>query len=566
MIDYESLLEFEESLRSTAVTGSAILLATLETKIEMLRFINSSAKENVATELIVPEAQFEEADLEKLFDDYKFTEDEFTTCTKCGMSLTNPELYRSCCKAYIERKSSVRSKLEISYWLSLINSPTTTINTLPNYTEFLCLQQGIPSQLRPIIWQKLSLLNNADIPQSTRLVYKNFQHSYSAEVSKQINKDLNRTFPTVHFFREEATIKGLSTILNVYANYDVELGYCQGLLFLVGILFYQFKGDCELTLHALITVMESEPQLHDIFTTSTMSDTLNTWHREFLYILQNVDEDLYTHLTSFVELQAFLFQWWLSFISSHSPDLSIVNRVMDFCMLQGWKTGLFKISLGLLISNKPILMSLQKGDEEVIYQHLLNESKWGNVINDLDLFFGDLLLSWDEAVFLDQQQIVAESDDDVSLESNTIIDKFKHISINLRSLTNASLHSASSSSSSSSVRERADSTGQAMNQSSTSVFSHHHSNSNNSRNNEIESLYSDYSEASEGKSLTDYLKLPYSSKKTPVSEVTPEASNIQELKTENEVLRELLKKAYAQIDDKSPERQSLREEILEAIE
>lgn len=525
MIDFQSLFEFEESL-SCGKNVPYILLDNLELKIECSKF----------EEVDTTTEDFNEQQLQNLFDTYTFCNDEFATCTRCGRSLIDESMYKSCCKTYVKNNSCVGSNLEMSYWLSFITNPTRTINTLPNYTRFLCLQQGIPNQLRSTIWRKSFLLNASSIPQASLLVYKNFQHSYNDETSHQITKDLNRTFPAVDFFKSEETIKNLSTILNVYANYDVELGYCQGLLFLVGVLYYQFHGDSEMTFHGLISIMESENELHDIFTASTMYETLNSWHTEFLQILKHTDKELYEHLTSFVDLQPFLYQWWLSFVSSHSPDLSIVNRIMDFCIFEGWKTGLLKISLGLLISNKPILMCVEKGDEEVIYQHLLNESKWGNVINDLDLFFGDLLLNWDDSLFIKSTQNLKRAASTRAAKLS-IVGKLKNLSLNFR--------------------ERSDSASTNLNHSSLSVFSHPISSQNNHAHTELESIYSDISETSDNsKSFTDYLKLL----KRPASD-----SDNDKLLVENQTLRVLLKQAYSLLDDDKVESSSLKTEISKIV-
>lgn len=443
-IDYESLLEFEESLRSSVSSDNSILLYNLELKIDSNRLTHFDDNEDINQN-----DQYLFDDLTSIMNNYDFKNDDFTTCTNCGKSLSKPENYSNCCQNFVDLQSTISSSLEKSYWLSFINNPSRTINTLPNYTEMLFLQQGIPCQLRSMIWQKLILIDcqhtKNNVPKTSKLIYNNFQHSYTASISKQISKDLCRTFPSVSFFKIDKTIEDLSTILNVYANYDVELGYCQGLLFLVGALHYHFNDDCILTFHSLCSIMESERELHDIFTTSLMSSTLNKWYKEFCSILSKIDNDLYNHMIKFVEFQVFLFQWWLSFISSHTPDLSIVNRIMDFCLIQGWKVGFFKISIGLLIVNKPIIMSLKEGDEEVVYQHLLNDSKWGNIINDLDMFFGNLLLSWDDSLFLKLVDSSCALDiDNNSQHSRTglsVIDKIKGFKINN---SNSSISSNSS--------------------------------------------------------------------------------------------------------------------------
>ncbi|CUM64514.1 uncharacterized protein PRCAT00002119001 [Priceomyces carsonii] len=528
MIDYESVLEFEESLRSSSKWDNLSLLRNLELKIELNRSKSDQEKR----------ASFEEKDLLDTFDSYDITKDDFATCSKCGHSLKDPNSYKSCCK--VSSESGTLTTLEKTYYLLFINSPTSTINTLPCYTQLLFLQQGIPNQLRSLIWKKLFLLSDDDTPASSRLIFKNFQHSYSPEVSNQISKDLGRTFPSIDFFKEEKTIEDLATILNVYANYDVELGYCQGLLFLVGVLYYHFKGEGDLTFHVLVTIMEQESELHNIFTASTMSFTLEKWYGEFSHILKTVDNNLYEHLFAFTEPHVFLYQWWMSFASSHTSDISIVNRVMDFCILQGWKVGLFKISLGLLLTNKPIIMSLEKDDEEVVYQHLLNESKWGNTMNDIDLFFGNLLLSWDNNLFVFDQPAKSPEKQQQQHHHQSLTDRFKGISVSLsKSRSNSD---ASSSAPSSAVSH----------ESSSSLFS------SKLGRDELDSIYSITSDISESKSFVDYLKLPCITKHS-TAEGSTESSELASMKL-------LLKRAYKLLDDNSKEASNLKEEISKVIQ
>lgn len=471
MIDFEQLLEFEDSLSQGLSNTNAIILQNLATKIE--HFKNNEEEEQQEEEQQQQQQQQEEDSvstdasisstpsralasftLEQATSNYNILEDDFASCTTCKEQLSQST--KLCCQSTVEQYNSTFSNLDQQYWTLFLENPTRTINTFPYYTE-LCLKQGIPNSLRSAIWTKLFLLNSATVPKSMSLIYHNFQHSYSAEVSEQIKKDLNRTFPTIPFFKQPQTINDLSTILNVYANYDAELGYCQGLLFLVGVLYHHFKGDCEMTFFALTNVMDLETELHDIFTPNLMSQTLSLWYRQFCNIFQQVDSELYNHLTGFTDMTTFLYQWWLTFKTSHTPDTSIINSVMDFCMFQGWKLGIFKVSLALILVNKPILMSLGKklqiasgcdqfghryqneikksninvvdanhncndgnggqdhnnhnnnydndggddDDDEVVYQHMLNEAKWGKVVSDMDYFFGELVFSFDDSLFID---------------------------------------------------------------------------------------------------------------------------------------------------------------------
>lgn len=559
-VDWESLLEFEESLSSSFSKTNALLLHNLELKIELNR---------TSSNYDLPANDYGIEKLENDMTDYDYCSDEFTTCSNCGQPLNDNSAYKNCCKKFVSFQGVISSSLEKSFWISFINNPSSTINTLPNYTELLFLRQGLPFQLRSTIWKKLFLMSQDNvIPETSRLVFDNFQHSYSLEISKQISKDLSRTFPLVEFFRNEETINNLSTILNVYANYDVELGYCQGLLFLVGVLYYHFKSDSTLTFHALVTIMESEPELHDIFTSTTMSYTLNKWKFEFSTILQEIDNELYEHLNKFVDMQVFLYQWWLSFISSHTPDLSIVNRVMDFCLLQGWKIGMFKISLGLLLVNKPILMTLDTGDEEVIYQHLLNESKWGIAVKDLNAFFGDLLLSWDDSAFIElpkyEETLFPKPIKSHKRTPSAMMSKFKNLSINLsRNRSNSS---------SSQVDRYASSERLLSGYSSVSLFSSKLVNRVDN-NSELDSIYSDITTNSElsslpPKSFSENLKIPYYTKCLKQEQVLEnnESADINNgLIDENIRLKILLKRAYDMINDNEPEASVLKCEISQLI-
>ncbi|CAI5760571.1 unnamed protein product [Candida verbasci] len=504
--------------------------------------------------------EIEEMLLERYIRGYSVYDDEFASCNKCGTNLKSVECHISrehrteseiskdytnepeandniiirkngeinnnqdlesittngsngsslnvnqCCLDYIELNNQINlNDLEKTYWKFFINNPTTTLNTLPNYTQFIILKQnGLPNAIRSLIWSKLLLLLNYNtcnfenisqiqIPESFDLIYSNFQHSYNIEISNQITKDLNRTFPTICFFKKQTTISDLSTILNVYANYDYKLGYCQGLLFLVGVLYYHLNQNCQLTFYSLCLIMETEPELHEIFTTNMMSSTLNKWYQEFLYILNIIDIELFTHLIQFDNLTVFLYQWWLSFLSSHTPDLSTINKIFDFCLIQGWKVGLFKISLGLLIINKPIIMSLNhEFDTEVLYQHLLNETKWGNVINKLNWFFGELLFSWNDELFIFENKQLEKFADKYKLnedinglidykKTRSFVETMKNIKLNNNKFRNHSNVSVGS---------------ENLNPSCVSLLSLHNNQSrHNSYSSEVDSIYSITSES-----------------------------------------------------------------------
>lgn len=419
----EALFELEESLAGLS-SSNELLLNNLELKADLNRFVAAAPLHCLGI--------LTETDLLKLFNNYNYKSDAVATCPTCRSLLGSS---KQCCTDFVEQqRQGPSSALERDYWTLFLQNPYKTILTLPNYTKMVLFQMGIPFQLRDQVWKKLFLVNQKnsyELPAEASMIYTNFQHSYNHRISKQIEKDLGRTFPDVAFFKEPETVNALLTILNVYANYDLELGYCQGLLFLVGTL-YQLLRSRELTFHAMCKIMECEPQLRSIYVPGLMLDTLERWRHEFSVIFSRVDNQLYTHLASFCDMSVFLFQWWLSNNLIHAPDLTVNHRIVECCLAEGWKVGNFKVSLGLLIRNRPILMSFGEGDEDVVYQHLLNESKWGNIINNTTSFFGDLILSWDDELFMGTDDLVVSPFTVCKRtlsEKNSIFSKFKNLSI-----------------------------------------------------------------------------------------------------------------------------------------
>ncbi|GEQ71093.1 hypothetical protein JCM33374_g4774 [Metschnikowia sp. JCM 33374] len=448
-----------------------------------------------------------------------------------------------CCCSFIDTASQgLLSGVERDYWSSFVENPYKTVLALPNYSKVAFFQKGVPFQLRPLVWQKLILVNQKNltgIPDEAKVLFKNFQHSYNRDISNQIKKDLTRTFPQMDFFRNQETVDSLLTILNVYANYDLDLGYCQGLLFLVGTLFYQLK-DQEATFHSLCKIMECEPELRTIFVPATMSTTLEMWNAEFMSILSGVDAELANHLESFCDCKVFLYQWWLSVTLIHAPDFTVNNRIVDFCLMEGWKVGIFKISLGLLLCNRPILMSFGEGDEEVVYQHLLNESKWGNVINNSTAFFGDMLFSMEESFF-------TESANDV-VPQTLVTPKRKHAHKRTGSSVLGMFKSLAVSASSSPPNEGG--LNSTMSFSSTESFGVHESRlSVFSPAKDTESIYSNATSLSWDRQIK--------STGRPVSFIDSGSfrTTIEDVAAENETLKSLLKRAYSSVEDEALKRE-----------
>lgn len=106
------------------------------------------------------------------------------------------------------------------------------------------LIEGIPEDLRGQIWLFLTKSVNFS-RQFSPSVYSKLLETKFEEVQKQIARDAHRTYPEHKLFQDplESGQQALTNILSAYANYDPEVGYCQGMGFIVGCLILQLRDE-----------------------------------------------------------------------------------------------------------------------------------------------------------------------------------------------------------------------------------------------------------------------------------------------------------------------------------
>lgn len=98
------------------------------------------------------------------------------------------------------------------------------------------IRKGIPNTCRAQVWQVLS--GALELRARNRGAYQELLSATHTPHLSTIKRDLMRTFPTHHLFAEEDTPgqRSLLNVLRAYSVYDNEIGYCQGMAFLAGVL------------------------------------------------------------------------------------------------------------------------------------------------------------------------------------------------------------------------------------------------------------------------------------------------------------------------------------------
>ncbi|KAF8472924.1 rab-GTPase-TBC domain-containing protein [Russula ochroleuca] len=219
------------------------------------------------------------------------------------------------------------------------------------------IERGIPTNLRGMVWQLMSASKD---PQMEASYLKFLKESSPHE--KAITRDLGRTFPQHEFFTDGQGIgqENLFNVLKAYSIYDPQVGYCQGLPFVVAILLLNMPDEEAFCL--LVRLMYTY-DLRGHFLPEMPKLQLRLF--QFDRLIEEQLPVLHVHfLRQGVKSSMFCSQWFLTLFSYRFP-LEIVFRIFDNCLASGIE-AIFGFALSLLQKNEAKLLSL-KFDELVAF-------------------------------------------------------------------------------------------------------------------------------------------------------------------------------------------------------
>lgn len=93
------------------------------------------------------------------------------------------------------------------------------------------IRVGIPPSIRGMVWQLLAKSKDEVLVTKYMDLLK-----LASPYDKMIQRDLARTFPGHVYFKDTngQGQEGLYNVVRAYSSFDNEVGYCQGLAFIVG--------------------------------------------------------------------------------------------------------------------------------------------------------------------------------------------------------------------------------------------------------------------------------------------------------------------------------------------
>ncbi|XP_022664150.1 TBC1 domain family member 1-like isoform X2 [Varroa jacobsoni] len=222
------------------------------------------------------------------------------------------------------------------------------------------VRQGVPKQKRGEIWKLFSKIFN-------RYTYRGpldlnapiFKAEYSSllvtltENQHLILVDLARTFPTHRFYKDGFGEGQLSlfNVLKAYSIVDPEVGYCQGLAFVSGVLLLHLTEEEAFQLLKHMMVHLGFRQLYLPSMEGLQVQLYQLWR-----LLHDIHNDLYSHFESFeMEPALYATPWFLTVFASHFP-MELVVRIFDLIFIQGANV-VIKVAMAVLVVHKEQLLS-----------------------------------------------------------------------------------------------------------------------------------------------------------------------------------------------------------------
>ncbi|XP_009461313.1 PREDICTED: TBC1 domain family member 4 isoform X2 [Nipponia nippon] len=221
------------------------------------------------------------------------------------------------------------------------------------------LKEGVPKSRRGEVWQFLAVQHRVrhrlpNKQQPPDISYKELLKQLTAQ-QHAILVDLGRTFPTHPYFSAHLGAGQLSlfNLLKAYSLLDKEVGYCQGISFVAGVLLLHMSEE---QAFEMLKFLMYDLGFRKQYRPDMMSLQIQMY--QLSRLLHDYHRDLYNHLEeNEISPSLYAAPWFLTLFASQFP-LGFVARVFDIIFLQGTEV-IFKVALSLLSSQETSIMGCE---------------------------------------------------------------------------------------------------------------------------------------------------------------------------------------------------------------
>lgn len=219
------------------------------------------------------------------------------------------------------------------------------------------VRKGIPLTLRKSVWMAVS--GARLLQQESGFKYDTLKNKYeNPTVLETIKIDLPRTFPdNIYFVSEDALQHQLFNVLAMFASQNSDVGYCQGLNYIAGLLLLATKSE-EDSFWLLKTLVEKILPQYYIKSMSGLITDLAVLDE----LILKVDPEVHRHIKYIGMPWAVATTKWFICIYAEVLPTETVLRIWDCLFYEGSKI-IFRVALTLIkMHREEILRTKELGE------------------------------------------------------------------------------------------------------------------------------------------------------------------------------------------------------------
>ncbi|KAJ8688445.1 hypothetical protein QAD02_024240 [Eretmocerus hayati] len=268
---------------------------------------------------------------------------------------------------YDELSSCNRQLVEV--WDLLVSKESRVSTKCDSQMLLQAIKQGVPRGKRGEVWQFLAEQFCMKQPPLDTHDFPNYNTSYELLLKQLTSQqhailiDLGRTFPNHPYFSSPLGPGQLAlfNLLKAYSLLDHEVGYCQGLSFVAGVLLLHMSED---TAFFLLRHLMFRRGLRKLYLPDMAALQLHLY--QLSRLLHDRLRSIYNHFDKHeVSPTLYAAPWLLTLFASQFP-LGFVTRVFDLLFLESSEV-IFRVALALLEEHQDQLLCCDSFEEIMEY-------------------------------------------------------------------------------------------------------------------------------------------------------------------------------------------------------
>jgi hypothetical protein len=174
-----------------------------------------------------------------------------------------------------------------------------------------------------------------------------------AKLEKMIKRDMGTRTSYSKFTTAAGLQDALFNVCRAYALYDSEVGYPQGMNFIIMPMLFTMSEE---EAFCLLVRLMNKYQLRDLFVAEMPGLHLHLY--QFERLLEDVEPALYCHLNRRgVSPKLYATQWFLTLFAYRFP-LQLVMRVYDLLLCEGLEGAILKFGMAVMQRNSQTLLGM----------------------------------------------------------------------------------------------------------------------------------------------------------------------------------------------------------------